>query len=654
MAADFFQRQDEARHRTLLLLGLFGLGVLTLTGLVYFLAAVVFGFLDSGPDQPPPSLWDPGLLTAVAGGVAAVVGGGSLLKMAQLAQGGKSVALMLNGQEIQGDTRDWHERRVLNVVEEMAIASGVPVPPVYMLPDEEGINAFAAGHGPGDAVVAVSRGCLTYLTRDELQGVVGHEFSHILNGDMRLNLRVIGLIFGIMVLSQIGWLIMRTMPSSSRSSNGDRRDGSGNWFLLGLGLYLVGMGGAFFGWLIQAAVSRQREFLADASAVQFTRNPEGIAGALKKIGGLQAGSRIANPRANEVSHLFLADAFMGQRFTDLLATHPPLAERIRRLDPMFDGTYPEVRPVTATAEEAKSARRFNVPNIFRGLPQARALAASAAADAAVEQVGHVRQTHVDYARAMHVAIPQMLQEAAQSPFSARALIYCLLLDPRPEVRQRQLAGLSSQTDPRLFELTQRLAGPVSQLPDAARLPLVDLTLPALRQMSPAQHQAFRAQVNALIHADNHVSLFEYALHCVLTRYLDAAFNGQKPAVRYTTSVQVAPQVAVVLSLVAWEGQADAAQAEAAFALGMRTYDSRIPPSGIVPRDQCRLPAFDAALRTLALAAPVIKRQVIAACAACIQADHQVTVREGELLRAVCAALDCPMPPLVAEDEVAAA
>jgi Zn-dependent protease with chaperone function len=652
MAVDFFQRQDEARHRTLLLLVFFALGVLTLTGLIYLLSTLVFGFLESGPDQPQ-RLWDPGLFAAVAGIVAAVVGGGSLLKMAQLAAGGKSVALMLNGQEIQGDTRDLHERRVLNVVEEMAIASGVPVPPVYLLPDEEGINAFAAGHGPGDAVVAVSHGCLTYLTRDELQGVVGHEFSHILNGDMRLNLRVIGLIFGIMALSQIGWVLLRTMPGRSRYSSGDdRRGGGSNWFLLGLGLYVVGMGGAFFGWLIQAAVSRQREFLADASAVQFTRNPDGIAGALKKIGGLQAGSRIANPRAGEVSHLFLADAFMGERWTDLLATHPPLGQRIRRLDPQFDGTYPEVRPVMAAREETRNTEHHRVPNIFRGLPQAPALAAAVAAEAAVEHVGQVRQQHVQYANAMHVDIPEELQEAAQSPFSARALIHCLLLDPRPEVRQRQLVGLQSQAEPRVFELTQRLAAPVAQLPDAARLPLVDLTLPALRQMSPRQHQAFRAQVNALINADHQVSLFEYALHCVLTRYLDAAFTGQQSSVRFSSSTQVAPQVAVVLSLLAWEGAIDASHAEAAFAVGMQAYDVHISPqSAFVPRDECRLPAFNAALRTLAQAAPALKRQVVAACAACIQADRQVTVREGELLRAVCATLDCPMPPLVAEDEV---
>src|SRR6516165_5966397 len=332
MATNFFQQQDSARRKTFQLVVYFVLAISILIALVYGLLLAL----------EPVSWWQPELLLLAALGVGLVVGGASAFKVAQLASGGQAVALMMGGEEVPGTTTDARQKRLLNVVEEMALAAGVPVPPVYVL-EERGINAFAAGYGTGDAVVAVSQGCLDYLTRDELQGVLGHEFSHILNGDVRLNLRIMVLIFGIMALSTIGFIILRTAPL--RGSSSDKKDSGAAFMLLGLGLYILGMGGAFFGWLIQAAVSRQREFLADASAVQFTRNPDGIAGALKKIGGLALGSRIANPRANEVSHLFLSDAFMGARFTDLLATHPPLAERIRRLDPMFDGTYPEVRPV---------------------------------------------------------------------------------------------------------------------------------------------------------------------------------------------------------------------------------------------------------------------------------------------------------------------
>jgi Zn-dependent protease with chaperone function len=644
MATDFFQQQDESRQRTTRLLVLFGLGVITLVVLAYLLAAGVFLYLGSDPEKPPPPLWNPELFAASTFGVLLVVGGGSLLKAAQLSSGGKAVALMLDGREVLGTTRDFSERRLLNVVEEMAIASGVPVPPVYILP-EKSINAFAAGHAPGDVVVAVSEGCLTYLTRDELQGVLGHEFSHILNGDVRLNLRIMVLIFGIMALSTIGFIILRTAPL--RGSSSDKKDSGAAFMLLGLGLYILGMGGAFFGWLIQAAVSRQREFLADASAVQFTRNPEGIAGALKKIGGLAAGSRIENPKANEASHLFLSDAFMGARFTDLLATHPPLEVRILKLDPQFDGTFPEVVPVVVSATDVKAPPRGRLPSVFSSLPQKAVVAAAIAGDSAVLNVGQPHSEHVTYATGLQLDLPDVIRAASQEPFSARALIYCLLLDPRQEIRQTQLAHLQTGAAPPDYQETLRLQEPVRQLPDAVHLPLVEQTLPALRQMSPAQYRVFRDQVESLIHADNQISLFEYALQCVLNRYLDADYNRKRPVVRCKSPAQVAPQVTTVLSLVAWEGQADPKDATAAFDAGMRVFSGNGASAyPILARQECLPKSFRSALDTLAMATPAIKRQVVAACAATIEADQQVTVREGELLRAICATLDCPMPPLI--------
>jgi Zn-dependent protease with chaperone function len=646
---DFFQRQDEARHRTTQLLVYFGFGVVTLIGLVYLLCAFLFLYLGASRDQRP-TLWDPGLFTTAAAGVLIVVTIGSLFKAAQLASGGKSVALMLDGQEVLGTTTDLRERRLLNIVEEMAIAAGVPVPPVYILP-EPGINAFAAGHGPDDTVVAVSQGCLMYLTRDELQGVIGHEFSHVLNGDVRLNLRIVGLIFGILALSQVGWVIMQ-VAGSSRSSN--RKDSGGNFFLLGLGLYLLGLGGAFFGWLIQAAVSRQRESLADASAVQFTRNPDGICGALKKIGGLEVGSQIANPHAGEISHMFMADAFMGKRLTGLFDTHPPLEERIRALDPQFDGTYPEVKPVGVSAAEEKEAQRGRLPPLIPGLPSVPGMAGMpvppvlALAGNATACVGTVRPHHVSYAAGLQAQVPDALQAAAQSPFSARALIYGLLLDPAPDIRQAQLAQLQAGAEPRDYQETLRLADLVRQLPDGARLPLLDRAMPALRQMSPPQYQVFRAQVDALIHADQRVSLFEYALHCMLRRYLEMDYNRQRPVVRYSAPEQVLPQVTMVMSLVAWAGQEKPGDAVTAYATGMRSYTGAEPSAPLLPRDQCSLRQFDAALRTLVQASSEVKRRVLDACAACILADRKVTVREGELLRAISATLGCPMPPLVGE------
>jgi Zn-dependent protease with chaperone function len=660
MATDFFQRQDESRARTTRLLFLFGLGILALVGLAYLLVVFVFFFLENDADQPPPPLWNPQLLAVVAAGVVIVVTCGSLIKAGELSSGGKAVALMLDGQEVLGTTRDLKERRLLNIVEEMAIAAGVPVPPVYILP-ENSINAFAAGHAPGDVVVAVSRGCLNYLTRDELQGVLGHEFSHILNGDVRLNLRIVVLIFGIMALSQLGVILMQVMPRSQSSE--DKKDSSGAIMLLGLGLYLLGLAGAFFGWLIQAAVSRQREFLADASAVQFTRNPDGIAGALKKIGGLSLGSRIKNPKAGEVSHLFLSDAFMGARFTHMFDTHPPLEARIRQLDPQFDGTFPEVKPLEVTTPDEKPTPRVRVPSILPGFPQKAAILAAGLADSAVQNVGQPQDSHIAYASDLEVDLPDVIRAAAQEPFSARALIYCLLLDQRPEIRQTQLAQLKAGAAPRDYQETMNLEEPVRQLPDAVRLPLVSQAMPALRQMSPQQYQVFRAQVEELIQADNQVSLFEYTLQCVLNRYLDADYNRKRPSVRFTYPAQVAPQTRTVLSLLAWEGHSDPGAVEAAFNAGMNTYSDgktdvsaatvreRVPEFRLLQRKDCLPPNFRASLDKLAQAAPAIKRRVVEACSATILADQQVTVREAELLRAICATLDCPMPPFIGKQFV---
>src|SRR5215475_4216576 len=641
MAANFFQQQDSARRKTFELVVYFVLAILILIALVYGL--LLWLGIDSA--GAPVSWWHPELLLLAAAGVGLVVGGASVFKVAQLASGGQAVALMMGGKEIPGTTTDPRQKRLLNVVEEMALASGVPVPPVYVL-QEPGINAFAAGYAPGDAVVAVSQGCLNYLTRDELQGVVAHEFSHILNGDMRLNIRLIGLIFGIMALSIMGRMLMFT---SGRSSG--RNDSRGGMVLLGLGVFVLGLVGAFFGRLIMAAVSRQREYLADASAVQFTRNPDGIGGALKKIGGLAEGSRIDNPQAAEAGHMFFANAFAGAGLAGLLATHPPLVERIRRLDPQFDGQFPEVRPVGVDRAEPQGPRPGGLPP-FAGMPRLPGLPQVPVpvlgfADEAAARVGHVDPEVISYAQALHDSIPDVLRVAAQEPFSAHALVYALLLDSRADLRDLQLTRLKAGADPQDFAETLRLVAPVQALPDTHRLPLLDLAMPALRQMSPRQYRAFRAQVEVLMNADQRLSLFDYTLRCVLHRHLDAQFLPQ----RQTRPVHSSPQklahpMATVLTLLAWEGQPEPDQAARAFDTGMRNYIGGDNTRRLPPREECSLAEFDTALQTLDQSVPAIKRRIVVACAACILANQQVTVREAELLRAICDTLDCPLPPLV--------
>src|SRR5277367_6271665 len=339
---DFFERQDKARKKTKWLVIYFILAVAAMIVAIYIASLLIFSGVQLhqhrfNDEQPQFDLWNPQIFLAVALGTIAIILIGSSYKTMALAAGGSAVSEMMGARLVSANTTDPDERKLLNVVEEMAIASGVPVPQVYVMDDEDGINAFAAGHKPGDATVTVTRGCMKLLSRDELQGVIGHEFSHILNGDMRLNLRLMGTIFGILCLAIIGRILLQTARGGGRSR------GQNPLPILGLTLLIIGYIGVFFGRLIQAAVSRQREFLADASSVQFTRNPGGITGALKKIGGLgEMGSRLSHAHSEELSHMFFGNG-ISEPFIGLLETHPPLTDRIKAIDPNFDGNFPYLR-----------------------------------------------------------------------------------------------------------------------------------------------------------------------------------------------------------------------------------------------------------------------------------------------------------------------
>lgn len=649
MSTTFFQQQDQARKKTGRLVFLFILAVLAMIALTYLVCFGLFAYGEAQQSKSEgiPSLIQPGLLAAVAIGVVTLIACGSAYKISQLSSGGPSIALMLGGQEIPGNTRDLREKRVLNIVEEMAIASGVPVPPVYLLPDEKGINAFAAGYAPGDAVVAVSQGSLDYLTRDELQGVIAHEFSHILNGDMRLNIRLLGLIHGIVVLSIVGLYLMHIMSRTPNSSS-KKKDGAMQLFLLGVALYILGSVGAFFGMLIQAAVSRQREFLADASAIQFTRNPDGIGGALKKIGGLSEGSTIDNPHKTEVSHMFFADA-IAKRVSSMLATHPPLHIRIRQIDPHWDGIYPDVKPIHIPQEERKrETEGARPPMSIPGMPQLPlpipAPMMGFAADAAEQRIGTPTPEGLAAAAAYTEGISQEIREIIGEPFSARAAIYAMLLDSDEVIRARQLDRLRAEAEPRDFEETLRLVPRAKNVPPGTRLTVVHLAIPALRTLSPGQYAAFRAQVEQLITADEQVDLFEFCLQRVLLHYLDQAFELKKPPrVRYRTEERLIGPAANILATLAREGHETEEAAGAAYALGYREW--LITPAKMPPAEQHTLERFAESLDNFAEAAPFLKKKLIRACVTCIVADRQVTAAEYELLRAICSSLDCPLPPL---------
>ena len=640
MATDFFQRQDTARRSTVRLVVLFGLAVLAIMASIEVLLAGAMGYLGRDPETNEvdwTAVADPRLLILAVVGTLVVVGGGSLYKVAQLSGGGRVVAEELGGRLVDTGTSDPVERRLLNVVEEMAIASGTATPPVYLLEQEEGINAFAAGLTPQDAVIGVTRGTATTLDRDELQGVIAHEFSHILNGDMRLNVRLIGLLHGILIIGMIGYFVLRM---SFFTGGGRSRDSKGALPILaiGAGLAVIGFAGTFFGNLIKAAVSRQREFLADASAVQFTRQPGGIAGALKKIGGFVTGSAVKNPNAPQASHMFFGRATSG--FNAMFATHPPLKERIKRIDPSWDGEFPEL-PAGAVGAQAAAAAPGAAG--FAG-SEAAAAAGPNVADA-VSHVGQPTPAHLEYAADLIEHLPKPVVEAAREPYGARAVVYALVLDRDPGPRQVQLSHLEAEADRGVFEETIRVAPLVEQLDPRMRLPLLELSLPALRALTPSQYRLFLHNLVAVVEADEVIDLFEWSLYRILLRDLEGHFGRpRRPRVRHNSVSAVRSPLALLMSVLAYVGHRNPQAAGHAFGQAWRVLS--LPEARLLPHEECGLAELDAALVDLDQAAPQVKKRVLEAAVACITADRQVTAEEAELLRAVSASVSCPMPPIL--------
>ncbi len=451
---DFFQQQDKARRQTKWLIVYFAMAVVAMIVAIYVAALLIFSGIklhqdryDYGQEQPPFSVWDAQIFGGVSIVTLAIISIGSLYRISVLSTGGSAVSEMMGARAVNPTTTDPDERKLLNVVEEMAIASGIPVPQVYVMDEEDGINAFAAGHQPGDATVTVTRGCMKLLSRDELQGVIGHEFSHILNGDMRLNLRLMGIIFGILCLAVIGRVLLQTARGSR---------GQNPLPLLGLVLLLIGWIGVFFGRLIQAAVSRQREFLADASSVQFTRNPGGITGALKKIGGLgENGSRVSHAHAEELSHMFFGNG-VSAPFIGLLETHPPLVQRIRVFEPNFDGQFPYARydGRDRPPDETTKPKPRPVPNLFGTVLSGAILSSGALEEPPVirshsvlPNLGNPTPLHLKYAEQLRDSLPDSVKTAAREPLDAVALIYAILLSDDESTRTTQLAGLAKRVDP---------------------------------------------------------------------------------------------------------------------------------------------------------------------------------------------------------------
>lgn len=619
---NFYEHQDRARRRTAWLIVYFALAVLLIA---CALNAVFYLALNATRSEPlalqtwlsePYWLW----ISLAVGGLIVL---GTLHTSFRLRGGGRALAAMVGARRIEPSTAAVDERRLLNVVEEMSIASGTPVPALYVLDDEPGINAFVAGTRPTEVVMVVTRGALETFERDELQGVVAHEYSHIFNGDMRLNLRLMGVLAGIVLIGQIGRLMLR-------SGTHGRGRNAGQWALVGVAVLAIGYIGLFFGALIKAAVSRQREFLADASAVQFTRDPDGIAGALDTIRQHSAGSLLDNAHAEDLSHFCFGES-VHYAFSALLASHPPLDARIRAINPGY------VRRARV-APPASSTGRAAGPAMSAALAAGAALAPARVAAA----VGTVAPHQVEFARALQTALPAYVVELAHTAAGAPQLVFALLLAASAPAAQVRILAIVNYHDPALTEGLETLAAALRDLPRNARLPLINLALPVLKQAGAAARRRLCDSVRAVIAADRQFTVFEFALEHLLDDHLrDDA--GQAVAVKFFSFAVVRADLRVLLSVLARIGARDTGAAQAAFARAWRPFALGSPE--LLDAVACSLAALDRALDRLAGLSPLLKRNLIEACADCVQHDGQVTSTEAEVLQVIALTLDCPLPPL---------
>lgn len=675
---NFFGLQDQANRSTRKLIFLFILAVTATIISIYFAFVLLFmpprgfdgnlGFhflrllSDPGWSQQADSglaawimdrdWWNPALFFIVTGAIAALVIGGGAYKISQLRQGGKALASMLGGRPIASSTSDPDERILLNVVEEMAIASGTRIPEVYLMEKEPGINAFAAGFTGDDMVIGVTQGCLRLLSRDELQGVVAHEFSHILRGDMRLNMRLLGTVSGITLISTIGYFLLRISTSGARismdsaRSRGRGRGGLGAG-IIALGAVMFGLGylGVFFSKLIKSAIGRQREFLADASAVQFTRNPSGLAGALKKIGGLAQGSRIRSPNAPETSHFFFSNGLQDSFFR-ILATHPPLVERIQRLDPAFAGDFPRIEGPS----EQKPDESIPVPELAEG----SAAFIQTEADLPdpehfVDNIGIPTAAKINYAAGLRENLPSAVLAALREPVGASAIVLALLISPEEQIRDLQFGKLRQDGPTAIFEEINKLFPTIQKLGTETRIPLIDWAAQTLRNLSDRQYEQFCVLMDTMIAADKRIDLFEFCLQRILRRQLDAHFHGAKTlAAKYHKTEELLPESLYLLSALAWIGKQEEADAISAFMAGAKQLNLSKPHEFIMESQAASsdLGRIGRTLERLSLAAPYVKKNILFSCAHVVTSDGRVLETERELLRAIADSLELPVPPFV--------
>ena len=634
---NFFENQAQARSSSRMLVWLFLIAVVLIVGAIDVVVAIAFGVYDVQHHRTIEDLQHQDfsrviVLTSVI--TLAVILVASMVRTATLRGGGGVVARAAGGTLISPDTLNPRYRRLRNVVEEIAIASGVPVPEIYVLEQESAINAFAAGYTPANAAIAVTRGSLEKLNRDELQGVIAHEFSHILNGDMRISIRLMGLVFGLLVVHIVGREVLNMVGRGG--GTGSRKGGNpvAAIAIVALGLMIIGSIGVFMGRLIKAAVSRSRESLADASAVQFTRQTKGIAGALKKIAGIDEGSKLQQ-NAEEVSHMLFGD---GIGLSSLFATHPPIEKRIKALEPTFN-----LKQIESKRAEWNSPSYLvddDVGSTMQAFDAGQRLVVAPTA----LRVGEPAAADFAHAEVLHQSLPEDLLVAARGDQSA-PLLMALLIDLEGATSGRQFAAIESTYGAAIRDQVRTLGRRLEGLHPAQRLPLASIAMPALRNWPRDRLLKLMQTLTFLIQSDGQVGVFEYCLSKLLRDQLDEVLHPQATHAFGSKSLdQCKRSIQVLLTVLAQQGHADGSAARAAYLAGM---DVVLPRDGLPFRPiDAWIPALDAALDDLDGLKPLATQPLIEALLAVMHNDGQITVAEAELLRVICATLHCPLPPLL--------
>lgn len=668
----FFEQQARARRHSVLLLLYFTAAVLLFILAIDLLAWWgVRGFLNPSPSFGEWLLSPIGL--GLAGAVLLLILGGTIKRLWELRAGGEALARALQAREIDPASVEGSERRLLNVIEEMAIASGMPPPTTYVLDDERALNAFVAGYRPTEASLFVTRGALERFERAELQGVIGHEFSHILNGDMRLNIRLMAVLAGILLIGQMGSALIRSAleidkSDSLRFSVGGRSGREGQdaehsvalfQLLFGVVLMLIGYLGLFGGRLIKAALSRQREYLADAAAVQFTRDPSALTAALWRLQGDPRGTLLSTPQAEELSHFCIAQPkwlLFGRWF----ATHPPLERRIARVDPTFLPTRRAeaaqarlaAHDAAAQAEATAAAeqRAIDAPLSVSPIPP------QLSAIQLTERIGNSGPAEIAYAGQIAASLGIELSEALHQPAGAKLICYAQLLLGSDSGHQRPvLREIAAREGKEAVERTLRLAKQLRGLGAEAQLPLFELAVPALRRLEAAERRSFLRRLRRLAEIDQRYRLDEVVRITLLKKYLR---EGPERPDRVTL-FRLADgwvEIQTVLAALARAGVVDnaievipskraEAQAQRAFEKALRPLAPTLTPLCLADHPW-NGEAIERALLKLSGLTPLLKQALITACADAVLDDGVVTWQEAELMRAICESLDCPMPPLV--------